>query len=370
MTFIEVPLLDIFEPKNGSSKYTKQYCNEHSGTYKLYSGNTEGHFSCIDSFDYDGNFLTWAKDGLAGYIMIHMDEKFSITGHRSILIEKNPESGIYLPYIKYILEPIFRELIKGRLGEKGKNEYTTLNPDMIKKADIKILIPIKQDGSYDLEEQQRLAGEYQLIDEKKAQLQDLVEEIINKVPDIRFENMVEVPLGDLFEPSRGKIISKAYMNEHKGEYPVYSTQEGVFGYIDEYMEDGNYLLWNTDGLAGYIKVVDGKFSYTNIVGILKPLQPEIMAGISLKYIKYYLEPIFRANRKGRLGEKGKNEYTKFNSTMLMDLNIKIPIPVNEDGTYNIEKQDDIAQKYERIDALKIELQNKIEKIVSTTVIIE
>ena len=47
---------------------------------------------------------------------------------------------------------------------------------------------------------------------------------------------------------------KNILLENPGKYPVYSTQgEEIFGFIDDYMYDGNYLIWNTDGLAGYIK---------------------------------------------------------------------------------------------------------------------
>ena len=45
-------------------------------------------------------------------------------------------------YIKIILQPIFRRNIKGRIGEKGKNEYTPLSKDIINKMDEEIPIPM------------------------------------------------------------------------------------------------------------------------------------------------------------------------------------------------------------------------------------
>lgn len=89
-------------------------------------------FDKIDSYDYDGEYLTWAKNGLAGYMMIHSGQ-FALTGHKGILILTDICKNIDLQYIKYVLEPLFRAHNKGREEDLGKNEYTTLNSDMIKK---------------------------------------------------------------------------------------------------------------------------------------------------------------------------------------------------------------------------------------------
>lgn len=165
----DVPLNDLFEPQIGNSKYTKAYCKTNEGCYPLYSANTETEFANIKSYDYDGEFITWAKDGLAGYLRI-INNKFSITGHRGILIPKRELKDINLLYIKYILEPIFRRLKKGREGDLGKNEYTTLNTVMIKQFNIQVPIPIKADGSFDLEKQKEIANKYRQIDEIKQGL--------------------------------------------------------------------------------------------------------------------------------------------------------------------------------------------------------
>ena len=47
---------------------------------------------------YEGEYLTWSKDGLAGYLMYH-NEKFSITNHRGILIPIKECIDIDLKYI-------------------------------------------------------------------------------------------------------------------------------------------------------------------------------------------------------------------------------------------------------------------------------
>ncbi|SCK02026.1 Type I restriction modification DNA specificity domain [uncultured Clostridium sp.] len=175
--------------------------------------------------------------------------------------------------------------------------------------------------------------------------------------------MKMVRFNDMFELQRGKVISKKYINENNGKYPVFSTKvDEAFGYIDTYMLDGKYLLWNTDGIAGYIRIADGRFSYTNIVGIMLFKEEFKSENISLEYIKNYLEPIFRKNVKGRMGENGKNEYTKLNSTMIEELDIMIPIPIKKDGIFDIVAQEEIVKKYEAIKLKKDELLKKKSEI--------
>lgn len=174
----EVYIKDLFTPKNGNSIYTKEWCQNHQGHIPLYSGNTQGAFQYIDTADYDGEYITWAKDGLAGYMLYH-NGKFSLTGHRGILIPTKNAENIDLKYMKYVIEPIFRNKIKGRLGINGKNEYTTLNSTMIKNIKEKIIIPIKDNGDFDLEKQRELAQKYAALDTYKQNIYNQIKELVN-----------------------------------------------------------------------------------------------------------------------------------------------------------------------------------------------
>ncbi|MEA3360831.1 MAG: restriction endonuclease subunit S [Thermodesulfobacteriota bacterium] len=63
-------------------------------------------------------------------------------------------------------------------------------------------------------------------------------------------------------------MSKDYLATNLGEYPVYSSQTanlGVFGRINTYAYDGEYVTWTTDGAnAGSVFHRNGKFSVTNV----------------------------------------------------------------------------------------------------------
>ncbi len=79
-------------------------------------------------------------------------------------------------------------------------------------------------------------------------------------------------LGEVCVLQRGKVISKDYIRDNQGIYPVYSSQtanNGILGYIDSFMFDGDYLTWTTDGAyAGTVFRRKGKFNITNVCGLI------------------------------------------------------------------------------------------------------
>ncbi|QLB44240.1 restriction endonuclease subunit S [Mannheimia pernigra] len=81
------------------------------------------------------------------------------------------------------------------------------------------------------------------------------------------------PLGNVAELKRGKVISKMYLDENKGIYPVYSSQtmnNGEIGKINSFDFDGEFLTWTTDGAnAGTVFYRNGRFSITNVCGLIK-----------------------------------------------------------------------------------------------------
>lgn len=347
--FVDVKIDDIFKHKRGNSKYTRKYCNTNPGEYEVYTGTTIGSFSFIDTYDYNEPLLTYTTDGENAATLKVLRGKYNVGGHRAILFPK--KENISIEYIKWTLQTeFFNNVLKG--------DVPSLTWSKAKK--IKASIPITNEGEYDLEEQLRIVEKHKKIYKSKKQLREKLD-YIKKVEVEFLENLTSetksIDFGKLFKIKRGKVISRAYINENPGEYPVYSTQlDEAFGYIDNYMYDGEYLIWNTDGLGGYIRLVDGKFSITNIVGIME-LTEDYLDKVSLEYIRRFLQPIFRENTKGREGIQGKNEYTKLNSTMIKNLKIKIDFPVDENHELDLEKQIEIVQKYQLIDDMKKNISN-------------
>ena len=88
--------------------------------------------------------------------------------------------------------------------------------------------------------------------------------------------------------SRGKVMSKQFLEENKGEYPVYSSQtanNGEIGRISSFEYDGEYITWTTDGAnAGTVFYRKGKFSITNVCGLVEINSAQLLT----KFVYYYL----------------------------------------------------------------------------------
>ena len=79
---------------------------------------------------------------------------------------------------------------------------------------------------------------------------------------------------DIAKIGRGRVISSTEISTQKHPlYPVYSSQtsnNGIMGYLDDFMFDGEYITWTTDGAnAGTVFYRNGKFNCTNVCGTLK-----------------------------------------------------------------------------------------------------
>lgn len=64
---------------------------------------------------------------------------------------------------------------------------------------------------------------------------------------------------------------------------------------------------------------------------------------------------------------GKNEYTKLNSTMIRELDIQIPIPVKEDGSFDLDAQKELALRYMTIDEVKSKICADIDAIIDVKI---
>ncbi|OPY56774.1 MAG: putative type I restriction enzymeP M protein [Pelotomaculum sp. PtaU1.Bin035] len=161
----EFSLCDVLEPIKGKSKYTKKYGNMNKGKYPVFSASSNFSLTYIDTFDYDGNYLSWSTNGFAGTVTV-LNNKFSINGDRGILLPK--VENIDIQYLKYTLQPIFRGLAKGRKGDRGVDEFTKLYPSMI--ADVQIPFPVSEDGEISLIAQQEIAQKYVVIEQLKKEI--------------------------------------------------------------------------------------------------------------------------------------------------------------------------------------------------------
>ena len=352
----QVPLEELFSFKRGNSKYTKKYCHLHKGQYEVYTGTTIGKFAGIDTFDYDAPNLTYTTDGVyAGTVEIINDEKYNIGGHRAVLIPLNP--NLYLQYFEYTLSAIFKKNVKD-------GNVPSLTWSNIKK----LMIPVPKDvnGDYDLAEQIKIAEQFKNLCEKKNRLQQKHDELLESYVTIpeRDGDYKEVPLNELFDFKRGGSCTRAFCNQHKGEYPVWSANNITpLANVDFYEYDGRYISLSRNGIAGKITVLDGKFTINEDRFLLIPK----VDNIDYDYIRYTVEPVLRSKKKGRAGHNGENEFTKLSFTILN--NTKVMMPINKHGGYDLDRQKEYAQKYDKIYKVKDGICKILESIISTEIIV-
>src|SRR5699024_4326436 len=83
----------------------------------------------------------------------------------------------------------------------------------------------------------------------------------------------KVRINEISKLGRGRVINKKEIESNLGIYPVYSSQttnNGIFGYLNTYDFEGEYITWTTDGVnAGSIFYRTGRFNCTNVCGTVK-----------------------------------------------------------------------------------------------------
>ena len=152
-------------------------------------------------------------------------------------------------------------------------------------------------------------------------------------------------LGEFCDIKRGRVISKKYLEENKGEYPVFSSQtrdNGVIGKIDTYDFDGDYITWTTDGAyAGTVFYRSGKFSITNICGLIKTSELVLM-----KYVYYWLQIEAKKYVTGGSG----------NPKLMSNVVAKIRVPIP-----SLDIQEKIVKILDKFTEYVTELQTELQK---------
>ncbi len=150
-------------------------------------------------------------------------------------------------------------------------------------------------------------------------------------------------IGEICLIKRGRVIAKKVLQEN-GEYPVYSSQtlnNGILGFTDTYDFDGEFLTWTTDGAyAGSVFYRNGRFSITNVCGLLQVIQDNILH----KYLYYILQITTPSHVSSGMGNP------KLMSAAMQQ--IKIPIPP-------LEIQQEIVKILDQFSALTTDLQSGI-----------
>jgi len=169
-----------------------------------------------------------------------------------------------------------------------------------------------------------------------------IDELIQKLCPNVVENK---ELRELFNISRGRVMSKEYLRDNSGVYPVYSSQtanNGEIGKISTYDYNGEYLTWTTDGAnAGTVFYRNGEFSITNVCGLLESKTTEV----DVKFAYYVLRVVMKDYVSSGMGNP------KLMSCTVEKISIPLPpLPV----------QQEIVNILDKFTSLEAELEAELE----------
>ena len=191
-----------------------------------------------------------------------------------------------------------------------------------------------------IEEQQKISRLLSLLDERIATQNKIIEDLKKLKSAISKkllcnDKWTTYKIQDIAEIGRGRVISSVEIDRQKHPlYPVYSSQtsnDGIMGYLDNYMFDGEYITWTTDGAnAGTVFYRKGKFNCTNVCGTLK-IQP--------KFDCYFVSLVLQQATQKYVSSNLANPKL-MNNTMA---SIKIRMP-------NIETQKQLSKVFQTLDS--------------------
>ena len=368
-------LSELYKFIKGSNKFNKSIINENKGDYPVYSGQSieSGIIGYANTYAYDGTFVRIITVGDAGKTNI-IRGKFSLAQNNGILksINKDVTKYIDIEYLTVILSKFLPKLAKGEGKQKS-----------LLKQDINnfiIELPIKENGNFDLDKQKSLSAKYKQIFEQQQVLMKKVEHLKKTNIEIdQYNKVTYKSVSDIFDLKKSTNSSKftiGFINENQGDIPVYGAVNtenyASYGYVKDnisieenkngkitkspvkYFE--NCLTYNIDGegACGYVFYRTGRFSLSEKV---RPLIifDEYKDKLDPVYLKYVLHPLFLSKVRGR----------KINKTIIQDL--QIPIPVKENGEFDIDAQKSIAEKYKKLELIKEQIINEIDKVLNITV---
>ena len=130
-----------------------------------------------------------------------------------------------------------------------------------------------------IEEQKKIVGLLSLLDERIATQNKIIEDLKKlksaiSLKMLHSDSWEQFKIQDIASIGRGRVISSVEISQQENPlYPVYSSQtsnDGIMGYLDDFMFEGEYISWTTDGAnAGTVFYRNGKFNCTNVCGLLK-----------------------------------------------------------------------------------------------------
>ena len=206
---------------------SKEYLSENRGSYSVYSSQTanNGEIGKINSFDFEGEFVSWTTDGANAGTVFYRSGKFSITNVCGLIKISNT------------LELNYKFLFYWLSIEAKKHVYSGMgNPKLMSHQMEKIPVPIPP-----LSVQIEIV---KILDALTALTSELTSELILRQKQYEYyrekllseEELGKVgvqwkALGEIVPISRGKRLIRSQLKDND-QYPVYQNSLQPLGYYD------------------------------------------------------------------------------------------------------------------------------------------
>lgn len=151
-------------------------------------------------------------------------------------------------------------------------------------------------------------------------------------------------------------FTKKFVNEHKGDIPVYSASkdpaEVGYGFVKDGLPSVKYfedcMTWNIDGSIGKVFIREGRFTLSEKV-IPLAIFPQYEKQLNKLFLKFAIENSAKKEDFVFSEKAGKSKLQ----------GLKIQLPVKEDGSFDYEIQRQIAENFQRLELARQEMLDKI-----------
>ncbi|SIT72090.1 restriction endonuclease subunit S [Microbacterium sp. RU33B] len=353
-SFRTVFLGDLFELKNGKTKFIRSYVESNPGTYPVYSASLRQVFGSIDTYDYDGHHLTWIMNGYGGCVQ-EIHGPFSANRDRGVLV---PLEGISVPdltYLRYAVEPQLRAAAVGRRVDGSNSEYTKVYPDAA--AQVSMELPETDSGDLDYTAMARVGMRLRRIEAAKVHVASSQSNLM--AAELRIEcaePFIDISLGDAnyFELTIGERRLMKDNLDHG--VPVYSAnvrrpfglaESTALAHLDE-----QSLIWGIDGTFDWNLMAAGyEFEATDHCGRVRILDSKLDPTYLLQALRstrsrYGFDRVFRASM-GNIGRV-----------------VTVRVPIDNKGRPSLGRQRKLAEEHEKLEAAKQASLDALERVLA------
>ena len=206
-----------------------------------------------------------------------------------------------------------------------------------------------------------------LLEEVSNSLITIKEEVQELATDTNKPKFVKIKIKEIFDlktRTNSSKFTKTFIDKNKGNIPVHSASKFKnnvdYGYVKDNLKGIKYfedcLTWNIDGSIGKVYLRKGRFSLSEKV-IPLIVKEEKRESFDLLFLKYAIEIEFGKHYFGFDNKAGKGKIQ----------NLEISIPINKKGEFDIEAQKQLSVKFKRIEEIKKNIADELDRISSTEI---